>query len=71
MKKIFLLFWLTSCSWVNMKMGLPDDNLIEEWVETEVETRTGVDVDLTPYTIEYETRTLSPSQPPMRGPNAP
>jgi len=71
MIRICLLFWLTSCSWVNMKMGLPDDNLIEEVAEEVIEAKTGIDIDLTPYSVEYETRTLSPSQPPMRGPNAP
>ena len=45
---------------------MPDDNLIEEIAEEVVEAKTGIDIDLTPYTYEYETRTLSPSQPPMR-----
>ena len=63
MIRIFLLFWLTSCSWVNMKIGLPDDNLIEEVAEEVIEQKTGIDIDLTPYTVEYETRTLSPTPP--------
>ena len=64
------LILLTSCSWINMKLGLPDDNIGEELVEEVVQMKTGLDLDLTPSTLEYESKTLSPApmpgRPPMR-----
>lgn len=67
-----LLIILQSCSWMNLKLGIPDDNLGEEIVETIIEAKIGLDVDLTPSTHEYTTHTLSP-MPPMKpfGPSGP
>jgi hypothetical protein len=33
-------------------MGLKDDNVIEETVENVIEIETGIDVDLTPESVE-------------------
>lgn len=62
------LILLTSCSWINMKLGFPDDNIAEEIIEGVIEKKTGLDIDLTPYTLEYESKTLSP-MPPFINPN--
>lgn len=37
-----------SCSYLNKKAGLPDDNMIEAAVEYAIEQQTGLDIDLTP-----------------------
>lgn len=37
-----------SCSRLNDKFGLPDDNLIEQFFEWVIDNKTGIDVDLTP-----------------------
>lgn len=72
MKKLTLipLILMTSCSWINMKLGLPDDNIGEELIEDVIDLKTGLDIDLTPTTHEYESKTLSPAPlpgiPPMR-----
>lgn len=42
------LMLMTSCSWINAKLGLPDDNLVEETAECLIQAKTGVDIDLTP-----------------------
>ncbi len=56
MKPIFLLpvfsLFLCSCSWINSKMGLDDDNLLEEILEEVIKDRTGADIDLTPSSEE-------------------
>ena len=36
------------CSYLNRKVGLDDDNLIEEVIELGIEHQTGLDVDLSP-----------------------
>ncbi len=36
------------CSYVNKKLGLKDDNPIEEAIEEMVENRIGLDIDFTP-----------------------
>lgn len=37
-----------SCTWLNKKLGLRDDNIIEEAVEEAIKEETGLDVDMTP-----------------------
>lgn len=39
---------LPSCSDLNRKLGLSDDNLMEEVIEDVIREETGQDVDLTP-----------------------
>ena len=34
------------CTYINQKMGLEDDNPVEEYIEELIEDHTGVDVDL-------------------------
>ena len=51
--KIFAVILFMSCvlggySYINRWMGLPDDNIIEEGVESAIKSKSGLDVDLTP-----------------------
>lgn len=39
---------LASCSPINRKLGLEDDNWIEQAVEFIIDEKTGLDIDLTP-----------------------
>lgn len=39
---------LGGCHYLNQKVGLPDDNVIEELIEELIESKTGLDIDLTP-----------------------
>lgn len=41
-----------SCHYINNRMGLEDDNVIEEVVEDVIEKETGIDIDLTPESAE-------------------
>lgn len=43
---------LPSCSQINEKLGLPDDNLGEEVIENVIKEEVGVIVDLTPASPE-------------------
>lgn len=43
-----LLLLLASCSAINAKLGLTDDNPVEEIGEAIIEAKTGLDIDLTP-----------------------
>lgn len=43
---------LSGCSQINRKLGLPDDNLLEELTEDLIKEETGADIDLTPSTPE-------------------
>lgn len=54
MKYIYILalFACVSCSAVNKKVGLPDDNIIEEAAEILIDAETGLKLDLTPSTPE-------------------
>jgi len=59
MKSIFtilmllsILLLITSCSYINSKLGWADDHIGEELVESAIEGKTGLDVDLTPTTKE-------------------
>jgi hypothetical protein len=45
---IVILCSLSSCSYINQQLGLPDDNTGEEIFEYMIEGHLGVDVDLTP-----------------------
>jgi len=36
------------CHYINQKLGLRDDNIIEEAIEDLIEAKTGLDIDLTP-----------------------
>jgi len=40
------------CSALNRKLGLSDDNLIEEALEHQIEEHTGIDLDLSPESQE-------------------
>ena len=43
---------MTSCTKINAKFGLKDDNVIEEIIEEVVESKTGIDIDFTPSSSE-------------------
>lgn len=45
---IFVVIILTSCSYINKKLGLSDDNILEQTAEFIIEEETGIDVDLSP-----------------------
>lgn len=58
MKNLMFLIGVTlllpSCSALNSKLGLSDDNIIEEVAEDVIKEKVGVDVDLTPSTPEVK-----------------
>jgi len=45
---------LGGCSYLNRKSGLEDENPIEELIESAIEAKTGLDIDLTPETKEVD-----------------
>ena len=49
---IFIALCVMGCSYLNQKLGLPDDNPIEEGVEESIEDEFGIRIDLTPKSIE-------------------
>jgi hypothetical protein len=49
---IVLLSVLGGCSYLNSKIGLEDDNFFEESLEEVIETKTGIDIDLSPSSKE-------------------
>ena len=49
---IFTCMLCCSCNYINTMMGLKDDNVIEETVEDVIKIETGIDVDLTPESVE-------------------
>lgn len=49
---IALVALMMSCSNINKFYGLEDDNFIEEAVENVLESKIGIDLDLTPFTEE-------------------
>lgn len=51
---IGVILLLPSCSQLNQKAGLQDDNLIEEVTESLIKEKTGADIDLTPSTPEVK-----------------
>lgn len=42
-----------SCSSINKKFGLNDDNIIEESIESFIDHKTGIDIDFTPFSPEF------------------
>lgn len=42
------------CSFINKKAGLKDDNIAEELIESLIENKTGLDLDLSPETPEQK-----------------
>lgn len=54
--RIFLIIslasFLTSCGYINQKLGLKDDNIGEELIEQVIENQTGINADLTPESKE-------------------
>lgn len=49
---VFAIFCFSSCSYLNKKIGLNDDNILEEIIEEQIQKRTGVNIDLTPASAE-------------------
>lgn len=57
-KQFFMLFYilvgflflilLTSCNAIDKKLGIPEDNVIEQAIEKKIYDETGVNIDLTP-----------------------
>jgi len=43
---------LGGCHMINQKVGLEDDNILEERIEEKIKEETGFDVDLTPNSKE-------------------
>lgn len=43
---------MVGCSYINEYFSLPDDNVYEEVTESAIKYKTGLDVDLTPSTLE-------------------
>ncbi|NYT19241.1 MAG: hypothetical protein GKC08_02990 [Methanosarcinales archaeon] len=46
-----------ACTYINKKLGLADDNAIEESVEAVIQNQLGIDVDLTPSSPEHAAKT--------------
>ncbi len=51
---IVVPFLTCSCSMLNQKLGLSDDNVIEEAVEAVIDVETGLNIDLTPQDKEVK-----------------
>ena len=49
---LFLGVGVGACSYLNSKAGLQDDNIIEEAIEEGIRSRTGIHMDLTPFSSE-------------------
>jgi hypothetical protein len=49
---VFIICTAVSCELLNEKLGLQDDNLIEEWSEDYLYDKAGFRVDLTPTSPE-------------------
>lgn len=49
---ISIMLVSNACSQVNRYLSLPDDHLFEEGAESLIESQTGLDIDLTPSSIE-------------------
>jgi len=59
---------LGGCSAINKKLGLKNDNLLEEFLEDRFEEHTGWDVDFTPEDEETEEVFLGRNEIPREGP---
>lgn len=49
---LFVAALTGGCSYLNQKVGLADDNIIEEALEQKIEQHTGLDLDLSPESKE-------------------
>jgi len=49
---VFFILIFGGCHYLNEKMGLEDDNAIEEFVEERIKEKTGLHLDLTPNSKE-------------------
>lgn len=49
---VLMAGFIGGCSYLNQKVGLPDDNIIEEAVENKIEDATGLNIDLSPESPE-------------------
>lgn len=47
-----LALFLGGCQYLNHKIGLQDDHLLEEMIEKKIENELGLDIDLTPESQE-------------------
>ena len=47
-----ILYILSSCSYINSKFNLEDDNIAEEIIEQLVESQIGLDIDFSPSSAE-------------------
>lgn len=52
LKAIILLIIINSliggCSYLNKKVGIENDNFVEQFIEQQIENQTGIEIDLTP-----------------------
>lgn len=53
-----ILLAIAGFTYINQRLGLPDDNAAEEFIEEVIKNKIGMDIDLTP-----ETRENGRSQP--------
>lgn len=51
---ILVASMLIGCSPINKKLGLPDDNIIEESAEAILKAESGIDIDFTPSSPEFQ-----------------
>ena len=51
---IYSVALINGYSYLNKKMGLKDDNVVEECIEIIIKKQTGLDIDLTPSSKESE-----------------
>lgn len=49
---VVILCAFGACTAVNDYVGLEDDNIIEEFVEKQIENQVGIDIDLSPESDE-------------------
>lgn len=54
MVAVISLLAITSCSAINKKLGLKDDNVAEELLEGVIDSKTGLKIDLTPDSPEQQ-----------------
>lgn len=43
---------VSGCSWINDKLGIPHENIVEEMIEQQIQNQIGISIDLTPETPE-------------------
>ncbi len=49
---VCIIVLVTGCTFLNKTFGIKDDNFIEEAVEEMIEIKTGMEIDLTPFSEE-------------------